>query len=643
MSEALPPSDEGRDATRTAPATEITPLATPTQEAWEGLAFLTRGTNDPILLVDAKGTILAATRGAGRWRREELVDRSILELATADRPELLAAAIGDAVSPRLTHRLDLRIAKGQDQVAWYQAIISPIPAEAETAAALVRLQDVSARRKEEARLRRSERLMMDTQDVAHLGTWEWDISEPHATWSEELYHIYGLDPGHHTPTYQDYLTRVHPDDRARVKAATERVFTELEPYSHDERIIRTDGEIRYLHTWAQPVLDEQGNLVRLLGVCQDITDRKRTEAALEASEARFRAIFDDAGSGILQLSPKGQLLTMNPAFTELLDRPAEALEGLAFSELIHPEDLEHHAEEIEAFFTDGSGSAHLELRLLDRDLRPVWTRTVLSWVHPGEDLAPFPVAMVEDVTAQKTAEAALTEQAEELARSNEELERFTYITSHDLKEPLRMVASYVQLLSRRYEGNLDEQADQYIAYAVEGVQRMNSLLDDLLAYSRADAQPPPMEPVDLEEVLDATLARLASPIEANAAQVTTGSLPTVRGNQSQLVHLFQNLIGNALKFKGQDPPAVEVRAEGEEGVWHIQVIDNGIGVEPEHRERIFEIFKRLNPRERYPGTGVGLAICRKIAERHGGELWVTDRPDGRPGAAFHLTLPASPA
>ncbi len=643
MSEVAPPPEGPTDPENRAHAIATTALPSDLEEAWQGLATVAKGSKDPILLVDGDGRILAATGLLPGSSADTLVGRSLPELATTDTPDILTAAIRDAISPRLTHRMDLALPTRKDHLAWYQASISPVEGRDGSQAALVRLQTVTARRKEEARLRRSERLMMDTQDVAHLGTWEWDISEPHATWSEELYHIYGLDPGQHTPTYQDYLTRVHPDDRARVKEATERVFNELEPYSHDERIIRTDGEIRYLHTWAQPVLDEGGNLIRLLGVCQDITDRQRAEAALQASEARFRAIFEEADLGILQLSSDGDLLRINPAFHRILDRPERSLEGLAFTELVHPEDLANHGEELSSLLAGQTSSGHLELRLLDRDLNPVWTRTVLSWVHPGEDQAPFVVAMVEDVTAQKQAKEALIAQAEELARSNEELERFTYITSHDLKEPLRMVASYVQLLERRYHEALDEEADQYIAYAVEGVQRMNSLLDDLLAYSRADVEPGDRDAVDLEDVLEAALERLASSIEESQAQVTSAGLPTVQGNHGQLVHLFQNLTSNALKFRQETPPIVRLEAEQEGDAWHIQVVDNGIGVEPEHRERIFEIFQRLHARQRYPGTGVGLAICRKIVERHGGRLWVTDRADGMPGSVFHITLPAGVA
>jgi light-regulated signal transduction histidine kinase (bacteriophytochrome) len=232
---------------------------------------------------------------------------------------------------------------------------------------------------------------------------------------------------------------------------------------------------------------------------------------------------------------------------------------------------------------------------------------------------------------------ALEESIAELARSNADLQQFAYVASHDLKEPLRMVASYTQLLARRYKGKLDSDADEFIRYAVDGANRMQWLINDLLAYSRVTVQDKVSEEVDCNSVLEEVLSDLRVAVEESRAVVTRAPLPTVMADRIQLGQLFQNLIGNAIKFHGKEPPQVHVSAERRPTEWLFSVRDNGVGLDPEYAERIFVIFQRLHNREEYPGTGIGLAICKKIVERHGGRIWVVSQTDQ--GATFHFTLP----
>ena len=236
-----------------------------------------------------------------------------------------------------------------------------------------------------------------------------------------------------------------------------------------------------------------------------------------------------------------------------------------------------------------------------------------------------------------SARQALEDTVAELKRSNADLQQFAYVASHDLQEPLRMVSSYTQLLARRYRGKLDSDADEFIGYAVDGANRMQTLIKDLLAYSRVTAQGKVFERVDCNGLLEEVLSNLRVADEQNRAVVTHDPLPTVMADRGQLGQLFQNLIGNAIKFRGEEPPQIHVSAEQRTGEWLFSVRDNGIGVGPQYAERIFIIFQRLHNREEYPGTGIGLAICKKIVERHGGRIWVVSHTGQ--GATFHFTLP----
>ena len=283
--------------------------------------------------------------------------------------------------------------------------------------------------------------------------------------------------------------------------------------------------------------------------------------------------------------------------------------------------------------------------------RPVTVDGPVEIRRLGKDVEDMRRQLAEALDEARRAEEELRAQTEvlvlqtdDLRRSNEELEQFAYVASHDLQEPLRKVASFCQMLQRRYHGQLDERADQYIDFAVDGAKRMQQLINDLLAFSRVGRTTDEMVPVDTAEIAGHALDALEQVRDDADAEVEIGPLPTVPGDDALLTQVFQNLIGNAIKFRSPDrPPRVRISAEREGDVWHFRCEDNGIGIDPQYADRIFVIFQRLHSKDLYGGTGIGLSLCKKIVEYHGGRIWIDTERNGAPGTVVHWTLPVEPA
>jgi PAS domain S-box-containing protein len=386
------------------------------------------------------------------------------------------------------------------------------------------------------------------------------------------------------------------------------------------------------------VCDAQGKVVALRWLLRDITERKQVEAAVQEARAYAESIVDTVREPLIVLDPKLRVVSANPSFYNLFQTTKEETEYCVIYDLGNRQwdipQLRHLLEEIvprnaafddfeveHAFPTIGHRSMVLNARRVGR----------------GAPQSHLILLAIEDITERKQAEKRLARQTEELARSNAELEQFAYVASHDLQEPLRKVASYTDLLAKRYQGQLDSRAHTFIAYIHDGATRMKALIDDLLTLSRIGNEEISLEQTDVEAVLREALAVLDTALQESGASVTFDPLPTTMANPSQLEQLLHNLIGNAIKFRGTEPTHIHVSAEQKNHQCVFSVQDNGIGIDPQDAERIFAVFQRLHSRAEYPGTGIGLAICKKIVEHHGGRIWLESQP-GK-GATFYFTLP----
>lgn len=370
-----------------------------------------------------------------------------------------------------------------------------------------------------------------------------------------------------------------------------------------------------------------GIITVLLQANVGMQSRLKVIKNLKASNSRFRQLFDSTFEGVI-IHEQGRAVQVNVAALSMLGLSANEVLGQRVSELIHPDDRALLGEDL-------GGPEPQQVRGLKRD-----GSTIELEVRgkPFSHDARF--FTLKDVSERERQAAALQKANEALERSNIDLQRFAFIASHDLQTPLRGIGSFVGLLQSTYGPTLDARANDWLARTQLAVKQLQTLIQDLLEYSRLETNARPMETVEMTEVLERANDLLTEAITSSSAEVTHGPLPLVSGDRSQLVQLLMNLVGNALKYHGPEAPRVHVTAEPTDEGWRFSVKDNGIGIDARHHQKIFEIFKRLHDSKEYPGTGIGLAVCRRVVDRHGGTLWVESAVGS--GSTFSFTLPRSP-
>lgn len=442
-------------------------------------------------------------RYALEWVHEE--DRARVErehLAILDSPEPVTSTY--------------RCRRSDGTIAWVESISHQLrdPDTGELAAVLGCCRDVTERRAVGERLRASEAMLADAQALAHIGSWQWDVADDRISWSDELYRIFGLEPGEFAATYDAWLGHIHPEDRQLADETVRRAFADRRPFEFHHRVLLANGEVRIVLGRGRVETGSDDGVVRMLGTAQDVTEQHRTQRALELVRA-------------------------------------------------------------------------------------------------------------------------------ELERSNRDLERFAFDASHDLIEPLKAMSRAATWLCENRCECMGEESRQMATSIVDGADHMQTLVADLLEYSRAAVGPQAREPVDIAQVVRQATGLLAATVAERHADVSWGELPVIEAHPTQLVHVFENLISNALKFTAEGKiPEVLIAAGREDDAWRFSVRDNGIGIDPGERERVFDLFQRVHAHGFYTGTGIGLSICRRIVEHHGGRIWVEPARGG--GSVFSFTIPDAP-
>ncbi len=488
------------------------------------------------------------------------------------------------------------------------------------------------------RLKESEATLNRAQAVAHIGSWQMELPERRRRWSDETYRIFGWEPGR--PLDSAAIgDRIHPDDRDKAMAAMEHAIAG-HPLDVEYRLM-VDGAVKWVALRAEVTFSPTGQPVEILGTTQDITDKKRAETAMAESRALLLEVQSVANLGYYVYDIPSDRWTSSAILDTIFGiDDSHDRTGAGWLALVAPSmraEMTRYIAEIRSGAHDFN-TDYLIVRPSDGAER--WVAGLGKIERDASGAVTRMVGTIKDITEQRRAEQALRDKAEELARSNTELEQFAYVASHDLREPLRMVSSYVGLLERRYADKLDDEAREFIAFAKDGATRMDSLVLDLLEYSRIGRITRPMLPVPLGLAVERAIRSLAPKIVEAGAEIVIPPdiLPTVLGDAEELTRLFQNVIGNAVKYRAADrSPVITLAAERHGRMWTVTVRDNGIGIDPQYFERIFLIFQRLHKRGDYEGTGIGLSICKKIVEHHGGRIWV-ESASGQ-GSSFSFTLP----
>jgi PAS domain S-box-containing protein len=486
-----------------------------------------------------------------------------------------------------------------------------------------------------AALQESEARLLAAQQIAQMGNWEWDIVNDRLWWSDEIHRIFEVEPRAFVGTYEAFLQRVHPEDREFVARSVNEALYEGKPYAIDHRILSPDGSEKVVHERAEVRFDAAGRPMRMLGTVHDITERKQVEAKLRRLGDEMNVVLQSAGEGIYGTDLKGRVTFANAAAARLLGWKQDELLGQMSHEAFHhtrSDETPYPPAECPIYRTAMDG----EQRKVENDL--FWRKNgssfpvqyVASPRREGDRIIGT-VVVFEDITDRKRAE-------EELQRSNAEFKQFSYAVSHDLQEPLRGVINFLSLLERRHKDRLEADAQEYIQFAVDGARRMSDMIRDLLEFSRVQTRASEPEPVNTEETVRTAIDNLSAAIAETGAEVVVGGgLPVVMGNAAQLTRVFQNLIGNGIKYRDSSrSPKVTVDVESSGGKWLFSIADNGIGIEPQYFDRIFGVFQRLHGREEYEGTGIGLAVVKRIVEQHGGRIWLESEP-GK-GSTFKFTL-----
>ncbi len=606
---------------------DITERKTAEMEASEHFRAIVETTPECVKVVAPDGTLLlmnsAGLTAVGASSPGELMGRSVYDLiAPEDRNRF--RAFNESVCGGEKGSIEFDIVGLQGVRRRMETHAAPLRYSDGTTVQLAITRDITEReRTERAALRLS--AIVESSDDAIIGK---DLNGVITSWNKSAERLFGYTAAE---AIGRPVTMLIPPDRLEEEPEILGRLRRGDRVDHFETVRRRkDGTPIDISLTISPIRDARGNVIGASKIARDITDSKRAEAALLASEARFRQLADAMPQIVWTARADGYVDYYNQRWYEFSGFDHGAFGDVSWEPILHPDDLERCRE---TWYNSVRSGEPYGIEYRFRDLRQNAWRWFMGRALPVRDADGSVVkwfGCCTDIDDQKRVE-------DELRRANEALEQFAFSASHDLQEPLRSVKIYSELLERTCADGFDDRALEYLTYLRKGATRMEMLVRDLLSYTQAGKMENPTEAFDAGEALTVTLANLAGAIAETDARITADPLPSIRVHSAHLQQLFQNLIGNALKYRSRErPPEVRVTAEQRGGYWLFSVSDNGIGIDPAYKERIFGLFKRLHTNDEYAGTGIGLALCQRIVDRYHGRIWVESEP-GR-GSTFRFTL-----
>jgi PAS domain S-box-containing protein len=531
--------------------------------------------------------------------------------------------------------------------SWAQVRINPIKGPFGIIGIACYSRDITVSRNFEKRLISINQKLETAQQIAKLGYWELDMVNGKLFWTDEVFEIWGVSRQFFEPSLDTFIETMHPDDRADFALINEQIMEQGASLDFEHRVILPNGEIKTVREKGEIIRNEQGVPIRLEGTVQDITEQVKQLNEIIAIQQNLDTVINSTSDMIWSVSTELELVTANTAFQnsmqKLLGRevkPGDRVADSGFSEELIQIWTERYRRALA-----GESYQLEDAYLYPGDREKHFYIMSLSPVFHKDRTTKGVVCYARDITALKRSRdrlhqlnQQLVRKTEELVTSNIELERFAYVASHDLQEPLRMVSSFLQLLDRKYGNKLDDTAREYVRFAVNGADKMKRLIQDLLDYSRLDSGRDELGDTDMNQIVQEVIYTLDDRIKMRGALIEVGQLPVLSDtNRTQMFQLIQNLVNNGLKYNEQSQPIVRIDALEQADHWLFTVNDNGIGIEPRFFDRIFVVFQRLHSQSQYNGTGIGLSVCKKIVERAGGNIWV-ESALGQ-GSTFSFTIP----
>ncbi|SEH16262.1 PAS domain S-box-containing protein [Natronorubrum sediminis] len=552
------------------------------------------------------------------------------------------------LEPALQSTLDGEEARIELEYAGREWVLHAVPITDEQGnvfAGMTMAQDITEQKNREQYLEEAKTQLEAATEAGAVGTWEWHIPEDQFVTGVSFANTFGVDPeaAREGVPIDRFLSSIHEDDRDRVAEQIDETIEHCDEFVSEYRVWNADDDLRWVVARGQVECDEAGDAVRFPGAITDITERKRAELEAEKQSRQLETLFRVLPVGVVVANGDGSLRRANETAQEIWGGDVFDSESVGeyekFSavwadsgEPVGPKDW--------TMYQVVQGEEVTEPNIFEIETFDGQRRIIMEHGKPVRDEdgnVSRAVVTLTDITERRESQRKLEETVAKLEASNERLEQFAYAASHDLQEPLRMITSYLQLLEDRYGDSFDEDGQEFLEFAVDGAERMREMINGLLAYSRVDTQGGAFEPVDLNAVLDNVREDLQMRIEESDAEITSEELPRVNGDDSQLRQLFQNLLENAIEYSGDEPPQIDISVERDGRDWVFAVRDEGVGIDSTDTDRIFEVFQRLYTNEEHSGTGIGLALCRRIVERHGGEIWAESTPGEE--TTFVFTIP----